>query len=199
MMCKNPDKRTVDCQTCHNLESNHSSNPHPRRHETMTTPSINNDQETNNRETMLQLARQCQNDRQITDTVNTTHICHIYRPKQSLDTKRNLTLLLVTESLTLMAGKRRDPLSCIWYSRFTPVVVSSETPTNLSSILWYFLGFSFIPSLQDREVHGHTKVRDIIMINGSLAYDAVNWSSYLIKNHIIQFPPPEVMEDAGHI
>jgi hypothetical protein len=79
------------------------------------------------------------------------------------------------------------------------VVVSSETPTNLSSILWYFLGFSFIPSLQDREVHGHTKVRDIIMINGSLAYDAVNWSSYLIKNHIMQFPPPEVMEDAGHI
>jgi hypothetical protein len=57
------------------------------------------------------------------------------------------------------------------------VVVSSETPTNLSSILWYFLGFSFIPSLQDREVHGPTKVRDIIMINGSLAYDAVNWSS----------------------
>jgi hypothetical protein len=54
------------------------------------------------------------------------------------------------------------------------VVVSSETPTNLSTILWYFLGFSFIPSLQDREVHGHTKVRDIIMINGSLAYDAVN-------------------------
>jgi hypothetical protein len=54
------------------------------------------------------------------------------------------------------------------------VVVSSETPTNLSSILWYFLGFSFITSLQDREVHRHTKVRDIIMINGSLAYDAVN-------------------------
>jgi hypothetical protein len=79
----------------------------------MTTPNINNDQETNNRETMLQLARQCQNDRQITDTVNTTHICHIYRPKKSLDMKQNLTLLLVTESLTLMAGKRRDPLSCI--------------------------------------------------------------------------------------
>jgi hypothetical protein len=56
-------------------------------------------------------------------------------------------LLLVTESLTLMAGNRSDPLSCIWYKRFTPVVVSSETPTNLSTILWYFLGFSFIPSL----------------------------------------------------
>jgi hypothetical protein len=69
MIYNNPDKRKVDCQIYHNLDSNHSSNPHSKRHKTMTTPNINNDQETNNRETMLQLARQCQNDRQITDTV----------------------------------------------------------------------------------------------------------------------------------
>src|SRR5581483_147646 len=34
----------------------------------------------------------------------------------------------VTESLTLMAGKSSSPLACIWYRRWTPVVVSSVTP-----------------------------------------------------------------------
>src|SRR5205823_12787584 len=37
-------------------------------------------------------------------------------------------LLLVTESLTLIAGKSRVPCCCISYSRCTPVVVSSVTP-----------------------------------------------------------------------
>src|SRR5438445_13826970 len=37
-------------------------------------------------------------------------------------------LLLVTESLTLMAGKSSVPASIIWYRRCTPVVVSSLTP-----------------------------------------------------------------------
>src|SRR2546421_1225842 len=37
-------------------------------------------------------------------------------------------LLLVTESLTLIAGKSRLPCCCISYSRGTPVVVSSVTP-----------------------------------------------------------------------
>ena len=35
---------------------------------------------------------------------------------------------LVTESLTLIAGNSSSPASIIWYSRCTPVVVSSETP-----------------------------------------------------------------------
>ncbi len=35
---------------------------------------------------------------------------------------------LVTESLTLIAGKGSRPSSAAWYSRFTPVVVSSVTP-----------------------------------------------------------------------
>merc|ERR1719424_636655 len=36
---------------------------------------------------------------------------------------------LVTQSLTLMAGKRSSPLSAMTIRRCTPVVVSSETPT----------------------------------------------------------------------
>src|SRR5262245_7700703 len=35
---------------------------------------------------------------------------------------------LVTESLTLIAGNLSRPSFAIWYRRFTPVVVSSETP-----------------------------------------------------------------------
>src|SRR4051795_2020591 len=37
-------------------------------------------------------------------------------------------LLLVTESLTLIAGNSSVPFSCISYRRWTPVVVSSVTP-----------------------------------------------------------------------
>jgi hypothetical protein len=35
---------------------------------------------------------------------------------------------LVTESLTLIAGKSNVPFACRSYSRITPVVVSSVTP-----------------------------------------------------------------------
>src|SRR6201747_740196 len=44
-------------------------------------------------------------------------------------------LLLVTESLTLMAGNDSSPAAANWYSRNTPVVVSSVTPCTDSAIL----------------------------------------------------------------
>jgi hypothetical protein len=69
-----------------------------------------------------------------------------------------------------MAGNRSDPLSCIWYKRFTPVVVSSETPTNLSTILWYFLGFSFIPSLH---IHTHNNNKTVQRKKGPTTEDGV--------------------------
>src|SRR5437899_6308340 len=43
-------------------------------------------------------------------------------------------LLLVSESLTLMAGKSSVPASIIWYRRWTPVVVSSLTPRIADAI-----------------------------------------------------------------
>ncbi len=49
---------------------------------------------------------------------------------------------LVTESLTLMAGISRSPFACIWYRRWTPVVVSSVTPRTDASCFEYQLGFS---------------------------------------------------------
>ena len=44
-------------------------------------------------------------------------------------------LLLVTESLTLMAGNSSDPSRSISYNRCTPVVVSSVTPIIPSAML----------------------------------------------------------------
>ena len=49
-------------------------------------------------------------------------------------------LHLVTESLTLMAGNSSSPAFCISYRRLTPVVVSSETPTQVLTILCQRLG-----------------------------------------------------------
>merc|ERR1719182_926213 len=47
---------------------------------------------------------------------------------------------LVTQSLTLMAGKRSSPLSAIWIRRWTPVVVSSDTPTmRLKRVLSFWI------------------------------------------------------------
>src|SRR6478609_6770520 len=43
-------------------------------------------------------------------------------------------LLLVTESLTLIAGNGNSPAASNWYSRSTPVVVSSVTPLTDSAI-----------------------------------------------------------------
>src|SRR6478735_8413980 len=42
---------------------------------------------------------------------------------------------LVNESLTLMAGKASSPAAANWYSRSTPVVVSSVTPLTDSAIV----------------------------------------------------------------
>mmetsp|Transcript_13946 Transcript_13946/g.52301 ORF Transcript_13946/g.52301 Transcript_13946/m.52301 type:complete len:207 (+) Transcript_13946:542-1162(+) len=49
-------------------------------------------------------------------------------------------LHLVTESLTLIAGNRSSPAFCISYNRFTPVVVSSETPTQVPTMRCHRLG-----------------------------------------------------------
>src|SRR6478752_4245986 len=49
-------------------------------------------------------------------------------------------LLLVTESLTLMAGKSSLPWSASWYRRWTPVVVSSLTPLIVAAVRVHFCG-----------------------------------------------------------
>src|SRR6478609_2801009 len=49
-------------------------------------------------------------------------------------------LLLVTESLTLIAGKSNSPAAARWYSRSTPVVVSSVTHISCGLVLVQYCG-----------------------------------------------------------
>ena len=51
-------------------------------------------------------------------------------------------LLLVTASLTFIAGNGSTPSAWKWYSRCTPVVVSSVTPFTDSAIAVYLPGFA---------------------------------------------------------
>ena len=58
-------------------------------------------------------------------------------------------MLLVTESLTLMAGTPNRPSSCIWLSRWTPVVVSSVSPlisSSSSGVFWWTIAVRSPPS-----------------------------------------------------
>merc|ERR1719460_3206209 len=60
---------------------------------------------------------------------------------------------LVTQSLTLMAGKSSSFLSAIWMRRCTPVVVSSETPTILVTMSWKRVLFLPIDALMVARTH----------------------------------------------
>src|SRR5260221_10170922 len=51
-------------------------------------------------------------------------------------------LLLVTESFTLIAGTSSVPFSNILYNRWTPVVVSSETPRQSFATCCQRVGYS---------------------------------------------------------
>src|SRR2546422_6543528 len=55
---------------------------------------------------------------------------------------------LVTESLTLIAGKRSRFSFAIWYRRWTPVVVSSVTPLMSFATCEYQPGFLFLMALK---------------------------------------------------
>ena len=64
--------------------------------------------------------------------------------KECLQPYKLLNLHLVAESLALIAGNNNSPcFFCISYNLLTPVVVSSETPTHVSTILCHLFGFVF--------------------------------------------------------
>merc|ERR1719359_2354024 len=59
----------------------------------------------------------------------------------------------VTQSFTLIAGTNSDPLAAISFKRWTPVVVSSLTPFQLSAIAVHFFGLLLIDSLIKDRMH----------------------------------------------
>merc|ERR1719272_638364 len=60
---------------------------------------------------------------------------------------------LVTQSFTLMEGKRSSPLSAISFNLWTPVVVSSLTPLQTFAILDHFVGSTPMESLMVWRTH----------------------------------------------
>merc|ERR1711988_1614950 len=60
---------------------------------------------------------------------------------------------LVTQSFTLIAGKRSSPLAAISFNRCTPVVVSSLTPLHAFAMRVYFVLSAGIESLSNCRMH----------------------------------------------
>merc|ERR1719440_2731996 len=67
----------------------------------------------------------------------------------------------VTQSFTLIAGKRRSPLAAICFKRWTPVVVSSLTPRTDLDILVHFFG-SF---LMDSRMIASTHLNSVFVVD----------------------------------
>merc|ERR1719310_2433746 len=86
---------------------------------------------------------------------------------------------LVTQSLTLIAGKRSSPLSAIWMRRWTPVVVSSETPIMRSTMrVKRVLSFLIEPAMVAR-TH----------LNSALSVDAGSGSEPSLANCFSNLTP----------
>merc|ERR1719507_2325388 len=59
----------------------------------------------------------------------------------------------VTQSFTLIAGKRSSPFAAISFKRCTPVVVSSLTPLHLAAMRVYFVGSAGMESFNNCKMH----------------------------------------------
>mmetsp|Transcript_37046 Transcript_37046/g.74982 ORF Transcript_37046/g.74982 Transcript_37046/m.74982 type:complete len:256 (-) Transcript_37046:279-1046(-) len=86
---------------------------------------------------------------------------------------------LVHESFTLMAVKSSEPFFSISYRRCTPVVVSSDTPTQSAAILVHFCGSSLSESAMMRRMH----------LNSSLSVDSGSGTLPVSLNSFSRFTP----------
>merc|ERR1719401_725770 len=80
----------------------------------------------------------------------------------------------VTQSFTLMAGKRSSPFAAISFKRCTPVVVSSLTPLHLAAMRVYFVGSAGMESFNSCKMHLNSAL-SVLLGSGrdlSLAYFA---------------------------
>merc|ERR1712157_133207 len=70
----------------------------------------------------------------------------------------------VTQSFTLMAGKRSSPFAAISFKRWTPVVVSSLTPWQAFAMRVYFVLSDGIESLRSCRMHLNSA---LVVLDGS--------------------------------
>src|SRR5699024_6725295 len=99
-------------------------------------------------------------------------------------------LLLVTESLTLIAGKASLPSRCISYRRRTPVVVSSVTPLMRSAILVHLVlsRFRLSPSRDST-----TAYSSLSAVEGSGTAPAASNSAPLWTSMVASPPSSRIM------
>src|SRR5918992_6080983 len=97
---------------------------------------------------------------------------------------------LVTESLTLIAGKSSVPSLAISYSRCTPVVVSSVTPMMRSAVAVHLPGFS---SMERRSVSSTTRHSSGSSAAGEGTAPAFSYSAALWTNRVASPPSSRIM------
>merc|ERR1719401_421447 len=114
--------------------------------------------------------------------------------RECLHPYRLSNLLFVTESLTLMAGKRRLPCFSMVYRRWTPVVVSSDTPLHLAAILFHL---SFSPARSRRFIMVRTILNSSLSVlvgSGSVPSLAYASSAFLPSwMRSVMSPPSSTM------
>merc|ERR1719195_1875352 len=103
---------------------------------------------------------------------------------------------LVTQSFTLMAGKRSSPFAAISRSLCTPVVVSSLTPLHLAAMRVYFVLSILMDSLSNSNMHLNSA---FVVLDGSGNVPFLaNFSSYSLPLWINKVASPPSSTSWSH-
>merc|ERR1719215_2532607 len=100
---------------------------------------------------------------------------------------------LVTQSLTLMAGKSNSPLAAISFNLWTPVVVSSETPLTMAAILVHFLGSTPMESLMVWRTHLNSGLVVLFGSGKDLTFSNFSSNSLPLWMSMVASPPSSMI------
>merc|ERR1719311_1241386 len=96
---------------------------------------------------------------------------------------------LVTQSFTLMAGNKSSPFAAISLSRWTPVVVSSETPLHCFDMRVHLVGSRGIESLMIWSTHLNSAFVVLIGSGRDLSFAYFSSSSLPLWIKSVASPP----------
>merc|ERR1719456_1122830 len=110
---------------------------------------------------------------------------------------------LVTQSFTLMAGKRSSPLAAISLSRCTPVVVSSETPLTILAIRDHLVASTWMESRTSCRTHLNSALVVLAGSGSDLSFAYFSSNSLPLWMSIVASPPSSTMRSGpshpGHV
>merc|ERR1719449_271736 len=96
---------------------------------------------------------------------------------------------LVTQSLTLIAGKRSSPFAAISLSRCTPVVVSSETPLQNFDIRVHLVASTWMESLMVWSTHLNSGLVVLFGSGSDLSFAYFSSNSLPLWISMVASPP----------